>query len=230
MKFGVIVFPGSNCDHDCYHVLKHVFGQEVAYIWHKDTDLKGFDCIVVPGGFSYGDYLRTGAIAKNSPVMREVVSFANKGGLVVGICNGFQVLTEAHLLPGVLMMNRGLKFICEHVDIRMENAATPFTGGYSDGEVLSIPIAHADGNYFADEDTIKELNDSNRVVFRYSGPGGEVTDEFNPNGSLSNIAGIVNKKGNVLGLMPHPERACEAELGSTDGRGFFESILSGYGV
>lgn len=228
MKFGVIVFPGSNCDHDCYHVVKHVFGQEVAYIWHKDIDLKGFDCIIVPGGFSYGDYLRTGAIAKNSPVMREVVAFANKGGLVVGICNGFQVLTEAHLLPGALMMNRDLKFICEHVDIRMENTATPFTGAYSDGEVLSIPIAHADGNYFADEDTIKELNDTNRVVFRYSGPGGEVTDEFNPNGSLSNIAGIVNKEGNVLGLMPHPERACETELGSTDGRGFFESIIEGY--
>ncbi len=228
MKFGVIVFPGSNCDHDCYHVLKHVFAQEVAYIWHKDTDLKGFDCIIVPGGFSYGDYLRTGAIAKGSPVMREVVAFANKGGLVVGICNGFQVLTEAHLLPGALMMNRGLKFICEYVDIRMENMDTPFTGGYTDGEVLSIPIAHADGNYFADDDTIKELNDSNRVVFRYSGPGGEVIDEFNPNGSLSNIAGIVNKEGNVLGLMPHPERACESVLGSTDGRGFFESIISGF--
>ncbi len=228
MKFGVIVFPGSNCDHDCYHVVKHVFAQEVAYVWHKDTDLKGFDCIIVPGGFSYGDYLRTGAIAKGSPVMREVVAFAKKGGLVVGICNGFQVLTEAHLLPGALMMNSGLKFICDYVDIKVESAATPFTGAYSDGEVLSIPIAHADGNFFADEDTIKDLNDSNRVLFRYSGPGGEVTDEFNPNGSLSNIAGIVNKNGNVLGLMPHPERACESELGSTDGRGFFESIIEGY--
>ena len=228
MKFGVIVFPGSNCDHDCYHVLKHIFGQECAYIWHKDTDLSGFDCIVVPGGFSYGDYLRTGAIAKNSPVMREVVAFANKGGLVLGICNGFQVLTEARLLPGSLMMNRDLKFICEHVDIKVENAATPFTGGYKDGELLSIPIAHADGNYFADDETIKELNDTGRVLFRYAGPGGEVTEEFNPNGSLSNIAGIVNKEGNVLGLMPHPERACESELGSTDGRGFFESIIEGF--
>ncbi len=228
MKFGVIVFPGSNCDHDCYHVLKHVFAQECAYVWHKDTDLSGFDCIVVPGGFSYGDYLRTGAIAKNSPVMREVVAFANKGGLVVGICNGFQVLTEAHLLPGALMMNRDLKFICEHVDIKVENAATPFTGGYSDGEVLSIPIAHADGNFFADDETIRELNDTGRVVFRYAGPAGEVTEEYNPNGSLSNIAGIVNKEGNVLGVMPHPERACESELGSTDGRGFFTSIIEGF--
>ena len=230
MKFGVIVFPGSNCDHDCYHALKHLFGQEVAYIWHKETELKGFDCIVVPGGFSYGDYLRTGAIAKNSPVMREVVAFADRGGLVFGICNGFQVLTEAHLLPGALMMNRDLKFICEHVDIKVERVDTPFTGGYTDGEVLSIPIAHADGNYFADEETIKELNDSGRVVFRYSGPGGEVSEEFNPNGSLSNIAGIVNKAGNVLGLMPHPERACESELGSTDGRGFFDSIISSFEV
>ena len=228
MKFGVIVFPGSNCDHDCYHALKHLFGQEVAYIWHKETELKGFDCIVVPGGFSYGDYLRTGAIAKNSPVMREVVAFANRGGLVVGICNGFQVLTEAHLLPGALMMNRDLKFICEHVDIKVERVDTPFTGGYKDGEVLSIPIAHADGNYFADEETIKELNDSGRVVFRYSGRVVRLPEEFNPNGSLSNIAGIVNKAGNVLGLMPHPERACESELGSTDGRGFFDSIISSF--
>jgi phosphoribosylformylglycinamidine synthase len=230
VKFGVIVFPGSNCDHDCYHVLKHLFGQEAAYIWHKETELKGFDCIVVPGGFSYGDYLRTGAIAKNSPVMREVVAFAKRGGLVLGICNGFQVLTEAHLLPGALMMNRDLKFICEHVDIKVERVDTPFTGGYTDGEVLSIPIAHADGNYFADEETIKELNGSGRVVFRYCGPGGEITEEFNPNGSLSNIAGIVNKAGNVLGLMPHPERACESELGSTDGRGFFASIISSFEV
>ncbi|MEE9542940.1 MAG: phosphoribosylformylglycinamidine synthase subunit PurQ [Thermodesulfobacteriota bacterium] len=226
MKFGVIVFPGSNCDHDCYHVVKHVFGQEVSYVWHKDTDLKGFDCIIVPGGFSYGDYLRTGAIAKGSPVMEEVVSFAGKGGLVVGICNGFQVLTEAHLLPGALMMNRDLKFICEHVDIKVENIDTPFTGAYKDGDILSIPIAHADGNYFADEETIKELNGEGRVVFRYSGPAGELTPEFNPNGSVSNIAGIVNEGGNVLGLMPHPERACETELGSTDGRGFFESVIN----
>ena len=228
MKFGVIVFPGSNCDHDCYHVVKHVFDQEVAYVWHKDTDLKGLDCIIVPGGFSYGDYLRTGASAKGSPVMEEVVSFADKGGLVVGICNGFQVLTEAHLLPGALMMNRDLKFICEYVDIKMENAGTSFTSAYKEGEVLSIPIAHADGNYFADEETIKELNGEGRVVFRYSGPNGEVIDEFNPNGSVSNIAGIVNKNGNVMGLMPHPERACESELGSTDGRGFFESIIGSF--
>lgn len=228
MKFGIIVFPGSNCDHDCYHVAKHVFGQSADYIWHKTTDLKGFDCIVLPGGFSYGDYLRTGAIAKSSPVMEEVVSFAKKGGMVVGICNGFQVLTEAGLLPGALMMNKGLKFICESVPLRVENNSTPFTTAYTSGSVVNMPIAHADGSYFADEETLKELEGSGRVVFRYSTPEGEITEEINPNGSLSNIAGIVNEGGNVLGMMPHPERACEAELGCTDGRGVFESIINGF--
>ena len=227
MKFGVIVFPGSNCDHDCYHVIKHVFGEEVSYVWHKDTDLGAFDCIVLPGGFSYGDYLRTGAIARFSPVMDSVVSFAERGGLVFGICNGFQILTEVGLLPGVLMRNRDLKFICEHVHVKVENNSTVFTGGYSEGSTLSIPIAHADGNYFADDDTLARLEAEGRVLFRYSAPDGAVTEESNPNGSRSNIAGIVNAKGNVMGMMPHPERACEIELGSTDGRGVFESILKG---
>ena len=227
MKFGVIVFPGSNCDHDCYHVIKHVFNEEVGYVWHKDTDLGAFDCIVLPGGFSYGDYLRTGAIARFSPVMDSVVSFAEKGGLVFGICNGFQILTEAGLLPGVLMRNRDLKFICEHVYVKVETSSSVFTGGYEEGTILSIPIAHADGNYFADDDTLERLEGEGRVLFRYSEPDGSITPGANPNGSRSNIAGIVNARGNVMGMMPHPERACEAELGSTDGRGVFESILKG---
>jgi phosphoribosylformylglycinamidine synthase len=225
MKFGVIVFPGSNCDHDCYHVVKHVFKQEAEYVWHKSTDLKGFDCVILPGGFSYGDYLRTGAIASSSPVMGEVVSFAKKGGLVLGICNGFQILTEAGLLPGVLMRNRGLKFICSRVNLRVENATSPFTRDYKPGQVVDIPIAHADGNYYAGPDTIKQLEDAGRVAFRYSTADGAVNDAANPNGSLNNIAGILNEAGNVLGMMPHPERACEGELGPLDGRGVFESII-----
>lgn len=225
MKFGVIVFPGSNCDHDCYHVVKHVFGQEAEYVWHKSTSLKGFDCVILPGGFSYGDYLRTGAIASSSPVMSEVVSFANKGGLVIGICNGFQILTEAGLLPGVLMRNKGLKFICKHVSLRVDNASSPFTRAYKKGQTVDIPIAHADGNYFASPETISLLEDSGRVAFRYATPDGLVNGEANPNGSLSNIAGILNENGNVLGMMPHPERACEGELGPLDGRGVFESII-----
>ncbi|MDO8426575.1 MAG: phosphoribosylformylglycinamidine synthase subunit PurQ [Deltaproteobacteria bacterium] len=228
MKFGIIVFPGSNCDHDCYHAVKHVFKQEAEYIWHKDTDLKGFDCVILPGGFSYGDYLRTGAIARFSPVMNEVTAFAKKGGLVLGICNGFQILTEAGLLPGVLMRNRKLKFICRQVDLKVENSSTVFSSSYIKGQVVSIPIAHADGNYFADDDTVKRLEDNNRVVFRYSTPDGRVIDEANPNGARANIAGIINEGGNVMGMMPHPERASEDELGSTDGRGVFESILKGF--
>jgi phosphoribosylformylglycinamidine synthase len=227
VKFGVIVFPGSNCDHDCYHVIKHVFNEEVEYVWHKDTALEAFDCIVLPGGFSYGDYLRTGAIARFSPVMDSVVSFAERGGLVLGICNGFQILTEAGLLPGVLMRNRDLKFICEHVYVKVDTSSSVFTGGYEEGSILSIPIAHADGNYFADDDTLERLEGEGRVLFRYSDPDGSITPGANPNGSRSNIAGIVNARGNVMGMMPHPERACEAELGSTDGRGVFESILKG---
>lgn len=225
MKFGIIVFPGSNCDHDCYHAVKHVFGQEAEYVWHKSTSLEGFDCVILPGGFSYGDYLRTGAIASFSPVMNEVVSFAKKGGLVMGICNGFQILTEAGLLPGVLMRNKGLKFICEHTHLRVENNGSRFTSRYSGGQVVDIPIAHADGNYYADPETIARLEGEGRVAFRYSTPDGIVSDAANPNGSISSIAGILNEKGNVLGMMPHPERALEGELGSLDGRGVFESIL-----
>lgn len=228
MKFGIIVFPGSNCDHDCYHAVKHVFGQEAEYVWHKETSLKGLDCVILPGGFSYGDYLRTGAIARFSPVMGEVIKFAGRGGLVLGICNGFQILTEAGLLPGALMRNRGLKFICSHVNLRVENDSSVFTGAYKRGQALNIPIAHADGNYFADDDTVKRLEDTDRIVYRYCAPDGSISTDANPNGSLANIAGILNDRGNVMGTMPHPERACEPVLGSTDGRGVFESILSAF--
>jgi phosphoribosylformylglycinamidine synthase len=225
MKFGVIVYPGSNCDHDCYHAVKHVFGQETEYVWHKSFEIKGFDCLILPGGFSYGDYLRPGAIARFSPVMEEINKFALRGGLVIGICNGFQILCEAGLLPGALMMNKGLKFICERTFIRVENNSTPFTRAYKKGQVLDIPIAHADGNFFADDDTLKRLEDRDLVVFRYSTPDGRISPEANPNGAVANIAGIINEKGNVIGMMPHPERACESELGGTDGRGVFESLL-----
>lgn len=227
MKFGVIVFPGSNCDHDCYHAVKHVFGQEAEYVWHKSTSIKGLDCVILPGGFSYGDYLRTGAIASSSPVMGEVVSFAKKGGLVIGICNGFQILTEAGLLPGVLMRNKGLKFICSRASLKVENNGSVFTRAYRKGQVVDMPIAHADGNYYASPDDIKLLEDTGRVAFRYSTPDGAAVEAANPNGSVNNIAGILNKEGNVLGMMPHPERACEGELGPVDGRGVFESVISG---
>lgn len=224
MKFGIIVFPGSNCDHDCYHAVKHVFNQEAEYIWHKETSLKGFDCIILPGGFSYGDYLRTGAIARFSPVMNEVIAFAKKGGLVMGICNGFQILTEAGLLPGVLMRNKTLKFICQNVHVKVENNQTLFTKAYQKNQMLNIPIAHADGNYFADKDTIKKLEDDNQIVFRYSAQDGRITDDANPNGSMGNIAAIINEKGNVFGAMPHPERVCESILGGEDGKGIFDSL------
>ncbi len=230
MKFAIIVFPGSNCDHDCYYVLKHVMGQDVEYVWHKTAELKGFDCVVLPGGFSYGDYLRTGSIARFSPVMGEVVRFAQKGGLVLGICNGFQILTEAGLLPGVLMMNRGLKFICSPVHLRVENSSTDFTAGYEKGQVISMPIAHGDGNFFLEGDELTALTDRGGVVFRYSTSGGEVCDEANPNGSVGNIAGIINEAGNVLGMMPHPERVSEDILGGTDGRTLFQSIIEGFAL
>lgn len=225
MKFGIIVFPGSNCDHDCYHAVKHVMGQEAEYIWHKETRLVGFDCIILPGGFSYGDYLRTGAIARFSPVMNEVIHFANKGGSVIGICNGFQILTEAGLLPGVLMRNRSLKFICRNVYVKIENNQTMFTNAYEKNQILNIPIAHADGNYFADKDVIKKLEDNNQIIFRYSTHDGRVTEDVNPNGSVNNIAAIINEKGNVFGAMPHPERVCESILGGEDGRGIFDGII-----
>lgn len=225
MKFGIIVFPGSNCDHDCYHAVKHVMGQEAEYIWHKETSLIGFDCIILPGGFSYGDYLRTGAIARFSPVMNEVVHFANKGGSVIGICNGFQILTEAGLLPGVLMRNRSLKFICRNVYVKVENNQTMFTNAYEKNQILNIPIAHADGNYFADKDVIKKLEDNNQIIFRYSTHDGRATEDVNPNGSANNIAAIINEKGNVFGAMPHPERVCESILGGEDGRGIFDGVI-----
>lgn len=228
MKFGIIVFPGSNCDHDCYHAVKHVFGCEAEYVWHKETALAGFDCVILPGGFSYGDYLRTGAIARSSPVMASVVSFAKRGGPVIGICNGFQILAEAGLLPGVLMRNKALKFICSPAWLRVENNTTIFTSAYAAGQVINVPIAHADGNYYADAAQIKQLEDSGRIVLRYSTVDGQVTEDANPNGSLSNIAAIVNEAGNVMGAMPHPERACEAALGSTGGRGVFESLIKGF--
>lgn len=226
MKFGVIVFPGSNCDHDCYHVLKHVFGQPAEFVWHKETSLKGFDCVVLPGGFSYGDYLRCGAIAKFSPIIKEVRSFAASGGRVVGICNGFQILVEAGLLPGALMRNRNLRFLCRNIHLRVENPETPFTRKLAKGKVLKIPIAHAEGNYYADEETLKEIEGNGQVLFRYATEEGEVSEGANPNGSLHNIAGIANKGKNVLGMMPHPERCAEAILGNAGGRGIFESILS----
>jgi phosphoribosylformylglycinamidine synthase len=224
MKFGVVVFPGSNCDHDTYHVISKVIGQPVDFIWHKEEDISRFDAIILPGGFSYGDYLRTGAIARFSPVMRSVVKFARDGGLVMGICNGFQILCESGLLPGALLRNRDLKFVCQHVNIRVENADTPFTTESAAGQVLSLPIAHGDGNYFCDAETLTELENENRVIFRYCDSTGNLTDEANPNGSLNNIAGICNRERNVLGMMPHPERAAEEMLGCRDGRVIFRSL------
>ena len=225
MRFSVIVFPGSNCDHDAHYTAKHVLGQDAEFVWHKETSLKGTDVVILPGGFSHGDYLRTGAIARFSPIMAAVADFARKGGPVLGICNGFQVLLEAGLLPGAMLRNRDLKFHCEHVWVRTEQTDTPFTMRASRGQVLKVPIAHGEGNYFADPDVIQLLESSGRVVFRYCDPGGQVTDAANPNGSLNNIAGICNEARNVVGLMPHPERACEAALGSEDGRVMFESVI-----
>ena len=224
MKFGVIVFPGSNCDHDAYHVLSKHVGQPVDFVWHKQTDLSGYDALVVPGGFSYGDYLRAGALAKFSPVMKSVKDFAAAGKFVFGVCNGFQILCEAGLLPGALMRNKDLHFVCRHVNVRVENGAMPFTSELEQGEVLSIPIAHAEGNYVCDNATLAELETNKQIVFRYCDENGDTTDEANPNGSLSNIAGISNREGNVLGMMPHPERACEELLGSNDGRDIFRSL------
>ncbi|MGI8787518.1 MAG: phosphoribosylformylglycinamidine synthase subunit PurQ [Pyrinomonadaceae bacterium] len=224
MKFGVVVFPGSNCDHDAYHVVSKHVGQPVDFIWHKQTDLSGYDALIVPGGFSYGDYLRAGALARFSPVMTAVKDFAAKGKFVFGVCNGFQILCESGLLPGALMRNAGLHFICRHVNIRVENSATPYTSELEAGEVLSIPIAHAEGNYVCDDQTFAELENNNQIVFRYCDPNGELSGEANPNGSRSNIAGISNRDGNVLGMMPHPERACEELLGSNDGRDIFRSL------
>ena len=226
MKFGVVVFPGSNCDHDAYHAVSKYLGQPVNFIWHKETDLTGYDAVIVPGGFSYGDYLRAGALARFSPVMKSLKNFAAEGRYVFGICNGFQILCEAGLLPGALMRNAGLHFVCRHVNLRVENENTPFTSQYDNGSVLSIPVAHAEGNYTCDDATFNELEESGQIVFRYSDENGEISDEVNPNGARSNIAGICNQDRNVLGMMPHPERACEDLLGSNDGRGMFSSLAA----
>jgi len=225
MKFGVIIFPGSNCDHDTYNVIAKVAHQPVTFLWHDSEDLKGVDVVVVPGGFAYGDYLRTGAIARFSPVMESVKKFADGGGLVLGICNGFQILTESGLLPGALMRNAGLKYICRQVHLRTETADSPFTNQLQKGQVLEIPIGHMEGNYFCDPETLARLEAEDRIAFRYATADGQVTPEANPNGSLGNIAGILNERRNVLGMMPHPDRSSEAVLGSADGWKIFASMV-----
>jgi phosphoribosylformylglycinamidine synthase len=224
MKFGVVMFPGSNCDHDTYHVISKVIGQPVDFIWHRQNTVNDCDAVILPGGFSYGDYLRTGAIARFSPVMGAVKEFASRGGLVLGICNGFQILCEAGLLPGALLRNKNLKFICAHINMRVETTSTPFTNRCQRGQVLSVPIAHGDGNYYCDAATLAELQREDRIIFRYSDENGQMTRDANPNGSLDGIAGICNRERNVLGLMPHPERASEMALGSQDGRILFFSL------
>ena len=226
MKFGIVVFPGSNCDEDALHTARDVFGQEADYLWHKDTDLKGSDVVILPGGFAHGDYLRTGAMARFSPIMPEVKAFADRGGPVLGICNGFQILLEAGLLPGAMLRNRSLQYRCEHVHVRVERTDTPWTTLCQPGQVMRIPIAHGEGNYFADPHVLQELEHQRRVIFRYADPAGRTTDAANPNGSINSIAGICNEARNVVGLMPHPERACESALGSSDGLVLFDSVVS----
>jgi phosphoribosylformylglycinamidine synthase I len=225
LRFGIVVFPGSNCDHDTHYVLKDICGQDTFYLWHKDHDLNNADCVILPGGFSYGDYLRSGAIAKFSPLMQELQEFAQKGGLVLGICNGFQVLLELELLPGAMLRNKNLKFLCEFVNLSLENDQTPFSNRGGKNQVLRIPIAHFDGNYYASDATIEEIKANNQIVFRYADEKGRITEKANVNGSLESIAGLINKQRNVLGMMPHPERASESLLGSEDGRIIFESII-----
>ena len=225
MTFAVVVFPGSNCDHDAYHAVKHVLGQDAVFVWHKEQSLGGADAVILPGGFAHGDYLRTGAIARFSPVMQTVRAFAAAGGPVLGICNGFQVLLEAGLLPGAMLRNRSVKFQCEHVHVRVEQTDTPFTGACRTNQVLRLPIAHGEGNYYAEPAVIDGLERRRQVIFRYVDASGEATDAANPNGSLHNIAGICNETRNVVGLMPHPERACESALGSADGLVMFESVV-----
>jgi phosphoribosylformylglycinamidine synthase len=233
MKFAIVVFPGSNCDHDAYHAVKHVLGHDAEFVWHKESSLRGADVVVLPGGFSHGDYLRTGAIARFSPVMTAVGDFARSGGPVLGICNGFQILCEAGLLPGAMLRNRDLKFHCEHVWVRIEQTDTPFTTRAQSGQVLRIPIAHGEGNYYAEPAVASALEASRRVIFRYCDAAGQITDAANPNGALNGIAGICSEQRNIVGLMPHPERACETALGSADGLVLFESVvtqLAGQGV
>jgi phosphoribosylformylglycinamidine synthase I len=226
MKFGVIIFPGSNCDHDAFWTIQQVAKQPVTFLWHESHELENCDAVIVPGGFAYGDYLRTGAIAKFSPVMDSVRKFAAGGGLVLGICNGFQILCEAGLLPGALMRNVGLKYVCKPVHVRVENSETPFTNLCPKGEILTIPIGHMDGNYFCDPSVLDELRRKNRIVFRYASASGEITASANPNGSLDNIAGICSPGGNIIGMMPHPERSAEPELGCTDGLKVFHSMIA----
>ena len=225
MKFAIVVFPGSNCDHDAYHAARHVLGQDAAFVWHKETSLGGADVVVLPGGFAHGDYLRTGAIARFSPIMREVQRFADKGGPVLGICNGFQVLLEAGLLPGAMLRNRSVRFQCEYVFVKVEQIDTPFTMACRPGQILRLPIAHGEGNYYAEPAVIERLEKNRQVIFRYTTSDGAVTPEANPNGSAANIAGICNDARNVVGLMPHPERACELALGSADGYVVLESAV-----
>ena len=224
MKFGVIVFPGSNCDHDAYHVISKHVGQPVDFIWHRETELSSYDALIIPGGFSYGDYLRAGALAGFSPVMDAVKKFAAQDKLVLGICNGFQILCEVGLLPGALIRNRGLHFVCAHVTVRVESTDSPFTNELSQGHILAMPIAHAEGNFICDDTTLAELRKEDRIIFRYCDKDGQLTDAANMNGSRDSIAGICSPGRNVLGLMPHPERACEDLLGSSDGRGIFHSL------
>lgn len=227
LKFGVVVFPGSNCDHDSYHVLKHILDQDTVYLWHKDTDLQYCDVIILPGGFSYGDYIRTGAVAKLSPIMNSVIDFANKGGVVFGICNGFQILTESGLLPGALIKNKNLKFICKDIYITAVNENSLLTKSL-EKKTLMTPIAHGEGNYFTDEETLKSLEKNNQIIFQYSSSKGEISESCNPNGSINNIAGIMNKGGNVFGMMPHPERSSDGLLGKTDGMQIFSSLLNNF--
>jgi len=229
VKTAVLVFPGSNCDHDAYHALKHVVGVDAEFVWHKESSLSGFGAVVIPGGFTYGDYLRTGAMAKLSPVMEAVRGFAAAGGPVIGICNGFQILLEAGLLPGAMIVNESLRFVCDYVHLRTETERTPFTRGIRRERVLKIPVAHYQGNYYADETVLSALEAKGQVVFRYCDAGGEATPESNPNGSARNIAGICNEAGNVLGMMPHPERCAEGVLGSADGRLLFDAMVSWLG-
>jgi phosphoribosylformylglycinamidine synthase len=234
MKFAVVVFPGSNCDEDAYHAATDVLGQHAEYIWHKETDLKAADAVILPGGFAHGDYLRTGAMARFSPIMRTVRAFAEAGGPVIGICNGFQILLEAGLLPGAMLRNRGLKYRCEHVHVRIEQTDTPFTGAARVGQVLRIPIGHGEGNYFAPPEMLRQIEANRQVVLRYTDPDGRVAgtsgvdDKWNPNGSVNAIAGICSERRNVVGMMPHPERACEALLGGTDGKVILESVVASY--
>jgi phosphoribosylformylglycinamidine synthase subunit PurQ / glutaminase len=226
MKFGVVTFPGSNCDHDAFHAITEVLGEQAVYLWHKDHDLAGVDVVILPGGFSYGDYLRPGAIARFSPIMTEVAAHAKRGGPVLGICNGFQIACEAHLLPGALLRNESLRFVSEPVRLRVENAESLFTNRYDAGQVLTMPVAHGDGRYTADDETLDRLEGEGQVVFRYVHSAGDADEYWSPNGAMRAIAGIVSAAGNVMGLMPHPERAVDALLGSNDGIGVFESMLA----